>query len=48
MRNSPRRCTTSGSTSPAEGFEGPFGTPQEVEVPHSLWWLMLLPLVLLL
>lgn len=32
----------------AEGFEGPFGTPQEVEVPHSLWWLMLLPLVLLL
>jgi hypothetical protein len=32
----------------AEGFEGPFGTPQQVEVPHSLWWLLLLPLVLLL
>ncbi|MEK8030892.1 FecR domain-containing protein [Ideonella sp. DXS29W] len=32
----------------AEGFEGPFGTPQEIEVQRSLWWLMLLPLVLLL
>ena len=31
-----------------EGFEGPFGSPQEVDVPRSLWWLLLLPLVLLL
>jgi hypothetical protein len=33
----------------AEGFRGPFGAPQEVEVPRSPWWLLLgLPLVLLL
>jgi hypothetical protein len=31
-----------------EGFEGPYGTPQQVEVSRSLWWLLLLPLVLLL
>jgi hypothetical protein len=31
-----------------EGFAGPFGAPQEVEVARSLWWLFLLPLVLLL
>ncbi|MFZ5547790.1 MAG: FecR domain-containing protein [Pseudomonadota bacterium] len=30
-----------------EGFAGPFGAPQEVEVARSLWWLILLPLVLL-
>lgn len=32
----------------AEGFAGPFGAPQQVEVPRSLWWLLLLPLALLL
>lgn len=33
----------------ADGFAGPFGAPQQVDVPHSLTWLwMLLPLVLLL
>lgn len=31
-----------------EGFAGPFGAPQEVEVARSLWWLLVLPLVLLL
>jgi hypothetical protein len=31
-----------------EGFEGPYGSPQEVEVERNLWWLLLIPLVLLL
>lgn len=31
-----------------EGFAGPFGAPQEVEVARSMWWLLVLPLVLLL
>ena len=32
----------------SEGFEGPYGSPQELEVARNLWWLLLLPLVLLL
>lgn len=32
----------------ADGRSGPFGAAQVVEVPRSLWWLWLLPLLLLL
>lgn len=33
----------------ADGFTGPYGVPQQVEVPHSMgWWLLLLPALLLL
>lgn len=33
----------------AEGVAGPWGTPQEIEVPHSKWWWLLAsPLLLLL
>jgi hypothetical protein len=29
----------------ADGFLGPYGSPQEIDVPHSpYWWLLLLPL----
>ena len=30
-----------------DGFEGPFGAPQRIEVPaaHNTWWLLLLPLI---
>lgn len=31
----------------ADGRAGAFGAPQEIEVPRSLWWLWLLPLLLL-
>ncbi len=31
----------------ADGRAGGFGAPQEIEVPRSLWWLWLLPLLLL-
>jgi hypothetical protein len=32
-----------------DGFEGPFGTPQTIEVPRSpYWWLLLLPLFALI
>lgn len=31
----------------SDGRAGSFGAPQEVEVPRSLWWLWLLPLLLL-
>jgi hypothetical protein len=31
-----------------DGRAGPWGTPQTVDVPRSLWWLWLLPLLLLL
>lgn len=32
----------------ADGFAGPFGEPQQITVPHSRWWLLLLaPLALL-
>lgn len=32
----------------ADGFSGPFGEPQQITVPHSRWWLLLLtPLALL-
>lgn len=32
----------------ADGRSGPYGTAQLIEVPRSLWWLWLLPLLLLL
>lgn len=33
----------------ADGFAGPFGKPQQITVPHSRWWLLLLaPLALLI
>jgi len=33
----------------ADGFSGPFGKPQQIEVPASRWWLLVLtPMVLLL
>jgi hypothetical protein len=32
----------------ADGRPGPWGAPQQVEVPRSWWWLWLLPLLLLL
>lgn len=32
-----------------DGFEGPFGSPQTIEVPRSLyWWLLMLPLFALI
>ncbi|MGE4088081.1 MAG: FecR domain-containing protein [Immundisolibacter sp.] len=32
----------------ADGFAGPFGEPQQITVPHSRWWLLILaPLALL-
>lgn len=30
----------------ADGFEGPWGAAQQIEVPHSPWWWLLLPAVL--
>lgn len=32
----------------ADGFAGPFGQTQQVDVPRSKWWWLLLPAVLLL
>jgi hypothetical protein len=32
----------------ADGLAGPFGTPQQIEVPHSRWWLLMLAPLLLL
>jgi hypothetical protein len=32
----------------ADGFAGPFGQPQQIEVPSSPWWWLLVPAVLLL